>query len=205
MSEEKSPHRWVDIHVNPVQRYLDKPHSHCMAACYAPPARLGCAATTSLCAHQTRTNPLGATSDFCCALLYPACLPLDCTCLPPCPALQCGFIAAAPEPLLYTALQPFFVPQSRGSPCYCQQPFVVKPFQGASGASSSNSQAEAVTNTGVAKSLAEAMSQAFGGECAEHANLGFTRAALAAVCSLTTVLPSSLSLKFNNGCCSSMR
>jgi len=78
--------------------------------------------------------------------------------------LQCGFIASAPEPLLYTNIQPFFVAQAGGSPCYRQQPFAIKPFVGAGGPSSSSSQANALTDTGAAKSLAEAMSQAFGGE-----------------------------------------
>lgn len=80
--------------------------------------------------------------------------------------LQCGFIASAPEPLTFTSLLPFFVPQSSSAPCYCKRPFAVKPYQGSGGPSSSSSQAEAITNAGVAKSLAEAMSQAFGGECA---------------------------------------
>jgi hypothetical protein len=85
--------------------------------------------------------------------------------------LQCGFIASAPEPLAFTSLLPFFVPQSSSAPCYCKRPFAVKPYQGAGGPSSSSSQAEAITNAGVAKSLAEAMSQAFGGECLSMAEL----------------------------------
>jgi hypothetical protein len=110
-------------------------------------------------AYSTAFNNSDNPAWFSACTAQPHLYPINCT------ASQCGFIANAPEPLAFTSLQPFIVPQTGSSPCYCQQPFAVKPFQGsAGGAASSSSQAEAITNHGVAKSLAEAMSQAFGGK-----------------------------------------
>lgn len=79
-------------------------------------------------------------------------------------SLNCGFLAHAQNPLAYNAFAPYFIPDIGGaSPCFCQQPFPVQPFYGAGGPSRSVSNAQAVTQSGVAKGLAEALSQAWGG------------------------------------------
>jgi hypothetical protein len=79
-------------------------------------------------------------------------------------SLNCGFLAQAQNPLAYNAFAPYFIPDIGGaSPCFGNQPYPVQPFYGAGGPSQSVSNAQAVTQSGVAKGMAEALSQAWGG------------------------------------------
>lgn len=78
-----------------------------------------------------------------------------------CPAMQCGFVAQAPNPLLVQRFQPMIVPKG-GSPCSAQ-PLDVKPFWGG-GLAAASAAASSWANTGAAKAFADACAQAFGGE-----------------------------------------
>jgi hypothetical protein len=75
-------------------------------------------------------------------------------------ALQCGFVAPAPQALGFDSFQPFFVPRASATPCFCQQPYFINPFF----PQASPADDFATASQALARNFAEAVDEVFGGK-----------------------------------------